>query len=66
MSENSKIVAQTHDAVIELLYNTLLSKNQFMMRIYSYNNFIEMRLDKSDLNNIVEMIQEIQKIQETS
>lgn len=59
MSENTKIVTQTNDAVIELLYNKLLSKNPFMMRIYSYNNFIEIRLNIKDLNYITEMINEI-------
>lgn len=44
------------DAVISIQKNSLLTKNQYLIRIYSYNTYNEFRMDGKEIQELIEVL----------
>ena len=49
-------VVVVDDGVFEILENELLSHKPYLLRIYSYNNSLDIRITKQDLKELVKLI----------
>jgi len=44
------------DLVVDIHYNPYLSDRPYQLRVYSYNDYSEHRLDAQDMNNLAQGI----------
>lgn len=57
MSEYTKKLIQiSHDIVLELHHNPLLTKQPYLLKIFGYDNYSEHRLDANDLLKLSETL----------
>ena len=55
MSDNQLIILE--DSCIEILYNSMLSNNPYLIRIYNYDSgYYEFRTNEQDLKTLIDLI----------